>query len=236
MRLHKTGHAIADTVSDLIGELPDGDYNIAYGILRHNHFSGGCRKWFELDRGMWGAGHYNGLYRLSFRGTQPRYNLQWESSGKQQCDYIPNAQLLEPWRKQDGPALICPPTQHVCEFFKIDYTAWLMNAIRQAGYNYIIRDKTATHAVNWPVISKVITFNSSIGIQALQRGIEVISSPDHSAIGSYTQYIGNNTFDYDRDVLLNFISAHQFKLHEKEKIECLINYYLSTSDGMLEKQ
>lgn len=226
MRLHKTGHPIADTVSDLIGELPDGDYRAAYGILRHNLFSGSTA-WFEVDRGFWGAIHFSGLYRLSFRSTQPRYH----ENGPRK----PHGLDLEPWRSQTGPALICPPTSHVSQFFAIDQTQWLMNAIRQANGPYIVRYKGSESPVEWDSISKVITFNSTIAIQALVKGIPVISDPIHSTVGSFTSEI--KMFDkYNRNVLFEFISAHLFKLDDKRTIWNLIEYYLSTSDGTQEKQ
>lgn len=225
MRLHKTGHAIADTVSDLIGDLPDGEYNAAYGILRHSHF-GLERRYFCFDKGYWGAGHYEGTYRLAPNGTQARYSPDGPSER--------HGQTLEPWRNQEGYTLICPPTPHVCEFFGIDYTSWLMNTIRQHE-NVKIRNKGGDEPVNWSQVSKLVTFNSTIGFEALRRGIEVISNPDHSTIGSYCASI-NKTVDYDRDVLLSFCQAHQFRLSDKEKICKLVNYYMSLSDTTQEKQ
>lgn len=228
MRLHKTGHPIADTVSDLIGELPDGDYKIAYGILRHEEFSMGLR-WFEMDKGLWAANHYGGNYRLSFQGTQPI----WHKDGPSEDHRLD----LEPWRHQTGPALICPPTSHVCDFFNIDYSSWLTKAIRQAEGPYIIRTKGVENPIEWDKISKLITFNSTLGIEALIKGIPVISDPDHSTIGSYAveNYILDGT---NRDELLSFCAAHQFKLSDKSKICRLIEHYLSipSSGGIPEKQ
>lgn len=237
MRLHKTGHIIADTVSDIIGELEDGDYNIVYGILRHNKFREG-KRWFELDKGFWGASHYSGNYRISYKGTQPIYREDYPLSE-------PHGQTLEPWRNQEGYTLICPPTGHVCDFFKIDYSQWLMKAINLAaspspGYcersknetlqplrqiNYIIRNKDDESPIEWDKISKVTTFNSTIGFEALRRGIPVISDPKHSTIGSYTSSI-NSYCDYDRDKLFSFCQAHQFRLSEKPKILSIIKHYL----------
>jgi len=216
MRLHKTGHAIADTVSDLIGDLPDGDYRAAYGILRHDQFENG--KWFELDKGFWGGAHYAGNYRLSFVGTQPRY----DPTGPRE----PHGLTLEPWRTQEGYTLICPPTDHVWRFFGINPDQWLWNACRQAGPNYSIRHKRNAPPVKWDEVSKVITFNSTIGVEALRRGIEVISDPVHSTIGSFTESV-KTTCDYNRNILFMLMQAHQFKLGEKEKICRLIKHYMS---------
>lgn len=227
MRLHKTGHAIADTVSDLIGELPDGDYKAAYGILRHNLFQNG-RRFFELDKGFWGARHYDGLYRISFGGTQAKY----VHNGPKK----PHGLTLQPWRNQSGSVLICPPTSHVCEFFRINLGEWLIDAIRRAGNSYTVRTKGDSQPVDWDSISKVITFNSTIAIEALTRGIPVISDPVHSTVGSYTSFI-NSVDNYSREELLCFCAGHMFTLSDKESIECLINHYLMfTSDGTQEKR
>lgn len=216
MRLHKTGHAIADTISDLIGELPDDDYDIAYGILRHEKFSE-VRPWFEIDKGFWQASHYEGNYRLSFKATQPKYHITGPNN--------PHGLTLEPWRNSGYYTLICPPTNHVCEFFKIDLTEWLMKAHRQSIGHTIVRHKSEDR-LNWNEVNKIITFNSTIGVEALRLGIPVISDPVHSTIGSYSQYILDNAMELNRDVLFNFMQGHQFKLDEKQKIVDLIRYYL----------
>lgn len=226
MRLHKTGHVIADTVSDLIGELPDGDYKAAYGILRHSIFHD--RHWFEIDKGFWNSEHYTGNYRLSYRGTQPEFTRN--------APQEPHGLTLEPWRDNDGPILICPPTDHVCRFFGVNLPTWIWNVVAQCdGLSYGIRYKGDPTPINWGAISKVITFNSTIGFEALRRGIPVESDPVHSTIGSYTSAI-NSIDKYDRSQLFRFCGAHQFKLGEKDKICRLIKYYLSISDGTQERQ
>lgn len=223
MRLHKTGHEIADTVSDLIGDLPDGDYRAAYGILRHRLFEDCTCKWFELDKGFWGSSHYDGNYRLSYKGTQPEYDPK--------APHKEHGLSLETWRANKiGRVMICPPTESVRMFFNIDYAGWLWWAVPEAGKQgnfYFIRNKGDKEPINWDIISAVVTFNSTIGFEALRRGIPVISDPIHSTIGSYTSQI-NSIDGYDRDELFSFAAAHQFKLDDKESIKCLIEYYLST--------
>lgn len=215
MRLHKTGHEIADRVSDLIGEVPEGDYEIAYGILRHSRFK--SRPYFEIDKGFWGASHYDGNYRLSFNGTQPR----WMEHGPM----APHGLEVEPWKRNSGPILICPPSSHVCGFFGVDLASWLTSAIRKCDRSYIIRPKNTDAPLSLENISTVITFNSTVGVEALRRGIPVISDPIHSTIGSYC---GDNYIDYDREPLLRFMKAHQFKLGDREAVWELIKFYLSS--------
>jgi len=226
VRLHKTGHPIADTVSDLIGDLPDGDYEIAYGILRHNLFGNPSGLWFEVDKGFWGSSHYDGNYRLSFRGTQPIYDPHGP--------HEPHGLPLKPWKQNTGPSLICPPTQHVCEFFGINPTEWLLKSIADAKGPFTVRHKGCESPVDWGKVGKVITFNSTIAVQALIEGVPVISDPIHSTVGSYTYIIKNIDSD-SRGKLLSFMQAHQFRLDEKGKICRIIEYYLSTSGGMREK-
>lgn len=221
MRTHKTGHPIADTVSDLIGELPDGDYKIAYGILRHAQFSG-HDEWFELDKGYWGKKHFDGLYRLSYRGTQARY-----SPG---ASHKLHGLTLEPWRDTGEWTMICPPTSYVCDFFGINYSSWLFYATRDArafSQPYMIRTKGAINEIEWDKVRRVITFNSTLGVEALRRGIPVISNPEHSSIGSYTKFI-NQLDGFDRDPLFSFLDGHQFHLHERERIWLLIKHYLQS--------
>lgn len=220
MRVHKTGHAIADTVSDLIGELPDGDYKVAYGILRHSLFNDG--HWFEIDKGMWGASHYDGLYRMSYRGTQPiwRDGVTGRAHGLR----------LGPWINRSGRTLILPPTDHVCRFFKINKRNWMLWSYDQIRDDNcpspMVREKDATWEIDWSQYNQVITFNSSLGIDALIRGIPVISDPIHSTIGSYCA--AKKCIDgYDRDELLSFIQANQFKLTDKERVWEIISMYLS---------
>lgn len=224
MRLHKTGHPIANTISDLIGELPYGDYRICYGVLRHSLFHDG--NWFEVDKGFWDSAHYDGDYRLSYRGTQPIFDVD----GPQDDHGL----TLEPWRIRDGYTLILPPTGHVCQFFGIDYAAWLMMALAKSPTSGIIRHKGTSEPIDWDSIARVITFNSTLGIEALRRGIPVISDPNHSTMGSYTASI-NAIDNYDRESLFRFYKAHQFKLTEKDKICRLIQHYLSTSATIPEK-
>lgn len=220
MRLHKTGHVIADTVSDLIGEVPDGEYNAVYGILRHE-LGAQDRPCFIFDRAFWGANHYDGLYRLALNGTQPL----WHENGPSN----PHGLTLEPWRKGQW-TMICPPTDHVCKFFGVDYQGWLYQACEDAkrvGLPFMLRTKEAVTPIEWESLGQVITFNSSVGVEALRRGISVISDPEFSTIGSYTKEKGIDGID--RNEILSFCAGHQFKLSDKETICNLIRHYIVRS-------
>ncbi len=214
--IYTTGHPIADTVATY---LPDGDYGIGYGILRGMPEKvQGHKDWFLLDKGFWGANHFDGLYRIGYKNTQPQYI---EGIGED------HGLELEDWR--DGEyTLVCPPTPEVCKFFGIDQTSWLLKSLKG---KYILRHKGTLEPIEWERIGKVVTFNSSLGVEALRRGICVESDP-LSTLGSYKKSI----YNIDREPILRFIASSQFKLGDKGKIDCLIQYYLSTSGGTPEKK
>lgn len=223
--IFRTGHEIADAIAHRLATDPlhvseayrasEFPFVMAYGILRgtQNVFNN-SEHWFEIDRGFWGARHFDGNYRVSYKNTQPLYEDGF---------FDEHGVTFEPWRSE-GYTLICPPTEPVCEFYGIDYTEWLLNAVK-GEKRYKIRIKGVPDAIDWDCIGKMITFNSSLGLEAVRRGIPTISDPK-SSVGSYTQKI--NAIDgYDREPLFSFISAHHFKLDDKDKIWGIINRYLS---------
>lgn len=217
-----TGHPICDTIAQSFikagcdsyhvnqidsVDMEAYDAHIAYGILRNtDRVFRRTKHWFNVDLGYLGAGHYNGTYRISYCGTQARWT----------GDKAANHPLRET-------VLIAPPTPPVCQFFGVDSAAWLGNTIRQCkGLPYRIRHKTST-PLGWSGIGGVVTFNSSLGWQALQRGLGVISDPEHSLVGSYLDVVGSsggNTKSIDKnnlDALLMFMRANQFTLAEIER-------------------
>ena len=256
----KTGHEIADTVADALieginginssesrsdvyhigHESAHGDsdaYNIsiAYGILRGTgEVFKRSKHWFNIDNGYFNPGHFDGYYRISYKGTQAKWH---DDIPQQSIDF-----KLEDWKPLSGKILVCPPTGAVSNFFNITpedlwnkYIAGPMNKYGKG--NCILRTKLSQEPIDWGSVLGVITFNSSIGWQALQRGIPVYSDPDHSIIGSYYKAKMNNPIDFlsdeyraiDREPVFRAMAAHQFKLSEisEGKAWNLINYYLS---------
>jgi hypothetical protein len=236
--LFETSHPISQTVCRTVADtcgfdlysydkhapnLTRYDAVMGYGILRgmkelyasHPH-------WFEIDKGLWDANHYDGQYRFSYRGTQPIYG----ASSPPQADH---GQILQPWR-DTGYTLICPPTDHVCEFFGID--GWTIFALANEYAECVLRHKGDDKPIEWDKIGKLVTFNSSLGFEALKRGIPVISDPTHSTIGSFQK----NAIDpMNRSELFSFCAAHMRKLGDKEGIHWLIDHYLATSAGIAGK-
>lgn len=78
----------------------------------------------------------------------------------------------------------------------------------------------------------MITFNSSLGWQALERGLPVYSDPNHSIVGSYYKLIDNNNVivQSNPEPLFEHMMKHQFSLRQIEQGEAwgLVQGYLST--------
>lgn len=174
-----------------------GDINIGYGVLRNmdavwrkSEHDG--KPWLVLDRGYWKPDHYDGYYRVSLRGTQ-------QTSGWPAPDYERWERLgltIEEPVKRDGSVLICPPTDYVCERLNIKPNDWVQNVGNADfkafegdadDYHAFVRWKGNDEPVLWDYVRKVITFNSSVGWEALRRGIPCESDPQHSIVGAWAK-------------------------------------------------
>lgn len=250
----KTGHPIADTVADALVEgfgdvsirstsdisiAKDIDAQLGYGILRRmDKVFKTCSlssyyPWFNIDRGYWDANHFDGNYRISYKGTQAKWH-----------EGIPQADVdikLEDWKEDRYTILVCPPTDAVMDFFDIR-KAWF-DWYYKLGEQYPnqvwkVRRKEDTAPMHWDNIKAVVTFNSSMGWQALERGIPCISDTTHSIVGSYYKHeLDKKGLDYnfdniklvDREPLFKAMRAHQFTLAEirEGRAWSLIQHYLS---------
>ena len=204
----RTGHEIADTVADAVKEgIPNaemcyippsqinavGDVNIGYGILRGmDKVFRECERqgkpWINIDRGYFQPGHYDGHYRISLCGTQQTLGLDQLEPDYKRLGNL-GIKFQDPYRiNAQAHTLIVPPTDYVCDFFKVDKEKSLLGLLdMKAVYDrpYIIRhkgDKTplGQHLTN---CLRVVTFNSSVGWEALRRGIPVYSDPNCSIVG-----------------------------------------------------
>lgn len=262
----KTGHEIADTVAVALAEglnakiystalrpnddvcidnIKPYDAHLFYGVLRGTEWIGVyCDQekipYFILDRGYTNPGHFDGNYRISYRGTQ----FKWHEG-------IPRKPVdikLEPMRYKGDYVLICPPTTTVCNLFGIDRDVWIINAWAQCGWTeYVMRDKGETFYNLESQLGDaraVITFNSSVGWQALQMGIPVLSDVNHSAIGSFYRCTDLSTLidnlqnkPDNRLELFEAMESHQFKLSDTSGLWKLLDHYLtqSSSDMMQER-
>lgn len=252
----KTGHPIADTVAEHLArgfnaeiyqtsdaseeKIGQTQAHIGYGILRETGrvfaLAGAAKKdWFNVDRGYFAPEHFSGYYRISYKGTQAKWH---DDIPQQDIDF-----KLEHWKSGGKYILVCPPSEAVCDFFK--EPSWMNRALLDIypfkGLEFVeyrVRTKGAEWSIEWDEIIAVITFNSSIGWQALQRGVPAFSDPVHSIVGSYYASKLKNPLDFlseeykrvDREPLFRAMRAHQFTLAEfaEGKAWALIQHYLTT--------
>lgn len=257
----KTGHQIADTVADALARginghevevfqadngcmerlAQDSAFGMGYGILRGmdeviRKYEEQGKSFFHIDRGYINPGHFDGNYRISHKGTQAIYDEDFPVKGRTVQPIHP-----EPFKPYDKskPVLICPPTEPVCQFFGIDKKTWELETTlelykRQQTAKW--REKGDSSPIPWDDISMVITFNSSVGWEAVRRGIPCLSDVNHSTVGSFygetvTENLLEKFYSLDRMKLFQFMQAHQFTLDEIAQGDAnwLIDYYLQRS-------
>ena len=191
------------------------DVHIGYGILRgmdavYRRIETANKHWFNIDLGYFGAGHFDGQYRIAYKSTQNKYDPAIQS------DTCPE---ISPWKTGGEFALICPPTESAAGFFNVDETQWLNDAqahAKQLGLTAKIRRKGDPENLDDAFASAgaVITFNSSVGWKALQLGIPTFSDVTHSTLGSWHGDV--NTIDglkqLSRESLFRFMCANQLSL------------------------
>lgn len=234
----RSGHEIADRVADAIragipknllaapnskelfhpegwdeGHSKYGDIHIGYGILRSmDKVWKDCertgRPFFIVDRGYWKPGHYDGYYRVSLRGTQqtggwPEPDWErWEKLG---------LTIDEPV-KRNGYALCCPVTDYVKDWLG-DYKAPVPDRGEfDKDSGVLVREKGCTRSLDDDLAGarRVVTFNSSVGWEALRRGLPVESDPVHSIVGAWLAKHGTDK----REELFAVMSACQLTLDE----------------------
>lgn len=260
----KTGHEIADRVAESLWKgIPNAtlcntwngcasyypkdkyDVNIAYGILRGaTEVFRNSKCFFNLDRGYFRPSHYDGYYRISCGGTQATGN--WVVPGYSRLAEL--SLLLAPWRgfAPELPVLVIPPTEHAAKFFNLN-DEWSgiipVSKISTENYGaeYVVRQKGAASPINFADYNYVLTFNSSVGWQALQAGIPCVSDPTHSMVGAWFKNVPLDSLAekqlQDREKLFATMAASQFTLQEIEqgKAWSLVNHYTSGSAMMAGK-
>ena len=220
-----TGHQIADTVAAaferglgckgrLASAVKDDDvencsFVVGYGILRGTTpvfrlAEKMGKPWYVVDKGYFGAGHYDGYYRLGKRCTQTY----------REYDNADSVIMPEPIETNGTCGVICPPTDAVCAFYQINKKQWIKDAIdyvEQRGKQVLVREKGTNRrlADDLSQAAFVYTFNSSVGWQAVAGGIEVVSDPVHSVVGQW----GYRT---DGDNFIANLLADQFTLKDVE--------------------
>lgn len=220
------------------------DIHIGYGILRGmDEIFKECdkvkRPWFNIDKGYWKPGHYDGYYRISLRGTQQILGLDkikpdYERWDKLELEILPSIQ-------RDSHALICPPTDYVSGFFNNRH--WLELWGFDIGRDNVIREKGSAENIQkqFDVCSEVRTFNSSVGWEALRQGIPVVSDPQHSIVGAYQKMLDKDISkdSNERRKLFAIMAGLQLRLDEIRSgllWPLLQNLLQSTSDSTAASQ
>lgn len=259
---HST-HEISDTVckaikeglpeADLIWAVPENymtmmkkyDLHIGYGILRgvgeiFKRAESFGIPYIELDKGYFKPSHYDGYYRISLCGTQQTIGLDKLEPDYERWDAL-NVDIL-PSTKRVLLPLVCGPTQYVESFFNPMRHSWWerqrFSNIDLVG-NYINRPKECERPLQDDLdkCSKVITFNSSVGWEALRQGIPVTSDPTHSIVGAYQKLVDKplcSSYD-ERRKLFAIMASLQLTLSEIRNgllwplLQKLLSQYKSTS-------
>lgn len=257
----KTGHEIADTVADALRDglknadifhpnagYKSADAHIGYGILRgvETVFRRSAKEnvpCFLLDRGYFKPGHYDGHYRISLHGTQQTIGLDKLQPDYERLDGL-GVEFPEPYRiNSKAHTLYIPPTQHVRRFFGIgDWKAPKFDT------PHIVRGKDDATPLEEHLTNclRVVTFNSSIGWEALRRGIPVYSDANHSIIGAYQKLIKTDDRPLHLDIkarreLFAIMSGLQLTLEEIRAgkickvMDTLLSLSTSGSGGIPEK-
>jgi len=260
----RTGHEIADKVAEAAYEglqqqgvcarlektdeisrgMDQCDIHIGYGILRgmdsvFKAAASNGRPYFNLDRGYWKPGHYDGYYRVSLRGTQQTTGLDKIEPDYERLDRLG----IEIWdrykpleREESHHCLICPPTPDVAKWLSIEIDDWIEEQANQSRHKSIVRLKGTGMPIRWSDVMEVRTFNSSVGWEALRQGIPVVSDPNHSIVGAYQKMLDKGIADNyeERRKLFAIQSKLQLTLDEMRqgKLWPLLNLLLATSDGI----
>lgn len=242
------GHQVGWYSPENMGYVERADICIGYGILRGmDDVFRECdrlgKPWFNIDRGYWKPGHFDGYYRVSLRGTQQTVHLnaltpdydRWSALGVE----------MKPWRGNKGDyTLICPPTKKVAAFFGVDAEAWTNWSIKTAESNWPLgnglssirtKDSPTPLADHLMGARVVLTFNSSVGWQALAAGIPCISDPTHSIVGAWFKGVLMDNLsklqEAEREKLFGVMANLQLTLDEMRQGKTweLMSLLLSTS-------
>lgn len=204
------------------------DSCISYGILRG---TGKCFKaceqegvdYWEIDKGYFNAGHYDGYYRISRNGLQCRYDdsiaMDLDSSRLSALDVE-----MRPW-KQDRPKriLVCPPTDFIKHYEPNATSIWWSDIITAIhtykGYDFVIRHKESEVDLYDDIANSyvVVTFNSNVAIDALRAGVPAITGK-HSAVYHWNKLtlddLDTDLTRFSREKFFRFLSYCQFTLKE----------------------
>lgn len=196
------------------------DVHIGYGVRRrmaevYRDIAAVGRHWFNIDLGYFGAAHFDGQYRIAYKGTQNAFDKQVQSES---CPEYAE------WKTGGAYALICPPTESAADFFNINQPAWLERAQQRAVHLSLIpkirrKDDPEKLEDAFATSGAVITFNSSVAWKALQLGIPAFSDVAHSTVGSWHGLAQTleDIKSLSREQLFRFMCANQLSLLDMQQ-------------------
>ena len=149
-------------------------------------------------------------------------------------------QVITPWNKTGGKILVLPPTNAICNFFRVEN--WLKDTIetlkahtdrvidvREKPYNPTIKvdhvgatvkvDRPTKHQgnINWKDYYATVTYNSNTMVASLANGVPVFCDPINSAASpiSETDFSRIETPKYgDRIALFSSLAYNNWSLEE----------------------
>lgn len=254
----KTGHEIADTVAEAVYEglsknrecslfhtnslrgVEETDCGIGYGILRgmdsvFRSYDTAGKPWFNIDKGYFKPGHYDGYYRVSLGGTQQTTGLEKLQPEYDRLDALGIA--IEYKTVKNGYTLVCPPTDSVFGFFGRTHL------VVPNKSKLLIREKGCSRPIGNDLLfsESVVTFNSSVGWEALRQGIPVASDKNHSIVGAYQKMLMDRGIPQSVDSrreLFGIMAGLQLRLDEMRQglLWPLMQRLMSISGTTLVKQ
>lgn len=200
---------------------------VGYGILRgtgdiFHHNQAHNVDYYEVDRGYINPGHFDGYYRISKNGMQARYiDKDLPSDRLDRLKF-----KRENWFDPKGRIIVCPPSDYICDYYKLSLDWWtneLIKMLQNNSCSFKIRDKSDITALEHDLKDAycIITFNSNVAVDATIKGIPVVTGSDNIvknwrwygwADAVYRRLTPPNDLEIDK--LLRFISYNQFTLEE----------------------
>lgn len=206
------------------------DYNgkpvpsLSYGVLRGTgRIYQDCERegidWWNIDKGFFRPGHFDGFYRIGYRHLQPlfikertEHPSRWKRLG------IP----VSPWRRRaEGIVLVCPP-EGICDFYGIDQREWLRKTLdlipdrMKEAVHVRYRTTQDRLSVDLDRARCVLTHSSNVAMEALIQGIPAVAETGmvHSWNRMTFDRVGEDQEGFNRKALFVQAANAQFTLDE----------------------
>lgn len=163
--------------------------SLSYGFLRgtaeiYRACAASGVDWYNIDKPFFGFKHTSGYYRVGRRHLQPRFSSRLV--GQLDQGRIRSCRIsLRPWTMRRvltaGSVLLCPPTDALSAFYRIDVGAWIQQKL--AALPEPVRSRVVIRRKHDPsplhealeAASLVITHSSNVAIEAIAAGIPAIA-------------------------------------------------------------